>query len=346
MTDNTDNNNSLDIERLIVRYLASEASESELAVLLECINESDENRRRFFELQDIWHVLNPSFESTDVDLQNAEDKILINSGLSKKQSFWTRGFMKVCSRIAAVLLLPLLLLVAHKYVAPDSKSTAIKEVATTYGCTMKTTLPDGTTVWLNANSSLRYPAKFSSGNRNVDLTGEAYFDVHSDPKHPFIVHTSLLDVEATGTEFNVNSYKGDRSSSVTLVNGHVNVDLNNDGKYYEMAPGDYLRLHEGKVKLTKGCDTEKYCSWRNGILMFDDDTLRDICLRLEHTYGVRFKITDTALAESRYCMTLHGESISDIMNLLELSAPIRCTSESVDGDDSIASSQVITIASL
>lgn len=341
----TDNNNHIDIDTLIARYFASEASETELEYLMEWIRESDENRKCFFELQDIWHGLNPSFEAVDIDLQNAEEKILVKSGLRRKRLSWIKGFMKLWSRIAAILLLPLILLVVYRYVKPANSQDAIREISTAYGCSMKTVLPDGTAVWLNANSTLKYPSEFEAKRREVDLTGEAYFDVHSDAKHPFVVHAAGLDVEATGTEFNVNSY-GTGSTSVTLVSGNVNVGINGNDRRYDMVPGDYLKLHDGQVNIRKGCDTEKYCSWRNGVLMFDDDTLQEICNRLEQIYNVRFDITDPKVAALRYCMTLRGENITEIMDLLELSAPVRCTYGTVNATDSVSTTQIITIASI
>ncbi len=341
----TDNNNPIDIDTLIARYFSGEVSEPELSYLIEWIKESDDNRKYFFELQDIWHGLNPSFEALDIDLQDAEEKILVKSGLRKKSPSWIKGFMKLWSRIAAVLLLPLILLVVYKYVVPGNRLDSIREISTTYGCSMKTTLPDGSVVWLNANSTLKYPSEFKAKHRDVDLKGEAYFDVHSDGRHPFVVHASGLNVEATGTEFNVNSY-GTGTTSVTLVNGNVNVGIDGNGRRYEMVPGDYLKLHDGKVNIRKGCDTEKYCSWRNGVLLFDDDTLQEICDRLEQIYDVRFDITDPNVAASRYCMTLRGENIKEIMELLELSAPIRCTSSTANPNDSVSTTQIITIASI
>ena len=131
-----------------------------------------------------------------------------------------------------------------------------------------------------------------------------------------------------------------------MVNGNVNVGIDGNGKHYEMVPGDYLKLHDGKVNIRKGCDTEKYCSWRNGVLLFDDDTLQEICNRLEQIYDVRFNITDPKIAASRYCMTLRGENIKEIMELLELSTPIRCTSSTANPNDSVSTTQIITIASI
>lgn len=338
--------NLIDIETLITKYFASEATEAEMATLLHWIEESDENRKRFFELQDIWHALNPSFELNDADSEKAEETILTKSGIKKNKNKWIKGFIRIWSRLAAVIVLPLILLVIYKYAITDKPQESIREISTAYGCSMKTTLPDGSIVWLNANSSLKYPSEFVAEERNVELSGEAYFDVHADKKHPFIVHTSSLDVKATGTEFNVNSYGSGKLSSVTLVDGYVNVDITDSKEIYDMMPGEYLKFQNGNVSVRKDCDTEKYCSWRNGVLLFDDDTLEEICERLEQIYGTKFEILDPKISATRYCMTLRGESINDILHLLELSAPIKCTMESITGTDSIETTQKVTIASL
>lgn len=338
--------NLIDIETLITKYFASEATEAEMATLLQWIQESDENRKRFFELQDIWHALNPSFEFNDDDAEKAEDRILIKSGIRKKKTKWITGFIKIWSRLAAVIVVPLILLVIYKFIVTDKPQESIREISTAYGCSMKTTLPDGSIVWLNANSCLKYPSEFVAEERNVELSGEAYFDVQADKKHPFVVHTPSLDVKATGTEFNVNSYGSGKLSSVTLVDGYVNVDITDSKEIYDMMPGEYLKFQNGNVYVKKDCDTEKYCSWRNGVLLFDDDSLEEICERLEQIYGIKFEILDPKISATRYCMTLRGESINDILHLLELSAPIRCTMESITGTDSIETTQKVTIAAL
>lgn len=96
-------------------------------------------------------------------------------------------------------------------------------VSTAYGYTMEALLPDGSRVWLNANSTLRYPAQFGDGDRAVHLSGEAYFSVSADATHPFRVHAHDITVTATGTQFNVNAYNISPCSSVTLVEGKVDV---------------------------------------------------------------------------------------------------------------------------
>ncbi len=338
--------NQFDIDTLIARYFASEATEEEMAVLLKWMQESEDNRKHFFELHDVWHALSPSFAPEDIDTENAEERILVKSGLQKKSHKWLKSFVKIWSRLAAILLLPLLIFMVYKLaVAPKSENTLL-EIATTYGCTMKSTLPDGSTVWLNANSVLKYPAKFVAGQRYVELSGEGYFNVKSDQKNPFIVHTSTMSVKATGTEFNVNSYRNSHTSSVTLVQGRVDVDIADNGKDYGMIPGEYLTLNDGKIDIKKCENLDKYCSWRNGILMFDGDTLEEICERLQQIYNIEFEIKDSRIASSSYRMILQGENINDILHLLELSAPIKCSMETVATPDSIAPLQRVVIDTL
>ena len=149
--------------------------------------------------------------------------------LHQNQPFSVRSklsFLHYWQQVAAILLLPLLILSAYLYFKPASQiAETYQELFTPYGTWSVVNLPDGSKVWLNAGSSLKYPTQFNDKQRVVSMQGEAYFEVESDKEHPFIVKTKQLTVEATGTAFNVNAYAPDHVAAVTLVKGKVAVTL-------------------------------------------------------------------------------------------------------------------------
>ena len=185
-------------------------------------------------------------------------------------------------------------------------------------------LSDGTKVHLNSMSSLRFPVAFTTGKREVELQGEAYFEVESDKKHPFIVKTKELTVEATGTAFNVNAYTSDNVTAVTLVKGKVAVTLDKK-KTISLSPGEKIdyNLATSLYNVNK-TNTYKWCSWKDGILIFRDDPLEYVFKRLGQTYNVEFILKDAELGKYSYKATFEGESLNEILRLLEMSAPIRC----------------------
>ena len=227
--------------------------------------------------------------------------------------------------MAAILLLPLLILSAYLYFKPASQiAETYQELFTPYGTWSVVNLPDGSKVWLNAGSSLKYPTQFSDKQRVVSMQGEAYFEVESDKEHPFIVKTKQLTVEATGTAFNVNAYAPDHVAAVTLVKGKVAVTLDQK-KTISLSPGEKIdyNLATSLYNVNK-TNTYKWCSWKDGILIFRDDPLEYVFKRLGQTYNVEFILKDAELGKYSYKATFEGESLNEILRLLEMSAPIRC----------------------
>lgn len=328
-----DINDIADIDIIIARYLAGEATEEEAAALLEWIETSEANRRSFFAQRDIWHALNPPFAADEIDVSAAERRNMAAVFGARTQPVRSAAarVLRAWSRVAAVLVLPLLAALVYVLLRTDDREAAgqMLTISTAYGYTMETVLPDSSRVWLNANSSLTYPASFEGRRREVCLRGEAYFQVRSDREHPFSVHARDITVTATGTQFNVNSYPRSCSTGITLVDGRV--EVTSPGDTVVMHPGEHLALSHGDATVTHNANIRKFCSWRDGILLFDDENLSDICARLEQIYNVEFDV-DSAVASDNYHITLKGESIGEVMNLLRLSAPVDCEMED-DGRD-------------
>ncbi|MDE6269242.1 MAG: FecR domain-containing protein, partial [Muribaculaceae bacterium] len=305
----------------IARYLADETTPEENAELLRILEESEDVRRDFFALKDVWHALHPAFGGEQIETERAEKLLLARTGIVRER--WHHRWLKMFMRIAAVLLIPVAVLAVYLGLRGGGQLHVPEyTIAAAYGYTVETELPDGSHVWLNANSSLSYPARFSSRERGVSLRGEGYFSVQADKEHPFCVHTPDMAVTATGTQFNVNAYERTGRSMVTLVDGRVSVDA--CGRTYRIAPGEHLELCNDTVNLSTDVNVEKYCSWRDGILIFDNDPLRDICERLEQLHNVDFEI-DPEVADDHFHIILKGENLDDMLHMLQMSAPVVCT---------------------
>ncbi len=324
-----DNDIKHTVDSLITRYLMGNASTGEIEELRHWI-ESDEQHKRYFQRQqDIWAVLNPTIDINDIDAENAELKVLRKAGIASSRLAIFKKLLGYWSRIAAVVILPLLAVVGYLIYRPlEERDIADATISTSFGCLSRTVLPDGTTVWLNANSSLQYDPMMDDNVRNVILHGEAYFDVKADAKHPFNVKTPYMTVTATGTEFNVNAY--DSSASVTLVDGKVSVEV--ESKSMTLNPGEHLAVADGRPTISNHINTEKYCCWRNGTLIFEDEPLFNICNRLQQIYDVEFDIAPE-LKERTFRMILNGENISEVVRFFELAAPVTCEFENLKSPD-------------
>ena len=202
------------------------------------------------------------------------------------------------------------------YAGADSLAAgAYNRVATPRGGEFRITLADGTQVWLNAESELSYPVAFAGGRREVELRGEAYFEVARDAARPFIVKTAAMDVRVLGTSFNVCAYPEEQAQA-TLVEGSVAVDDGREERVLE--PGEQLsRDVDGTVAVRK-VDTEAYGEWRNRQFVFEDDLLGTVLGKLERWYDVEFFIQHSSLEELRFTGNLPKyENLEEVLRKLE-----------------------------
>jgi ferric-dicitrate binding protein FerR (iron transport regulator) len=147
------------------------------------------------------------------------------------------------------------------------------------------TLDDGTKVWLNAASSLHYPVHFASGERKVELDGEAYFEVSEDNRRPFKVAVGDMNIEVLGTHFNVMAYDDEQQTTTTLLEGKVKVSAGTIGKIIK--PGQEVQLIKSTDMLTvKKADTVASISWKNGLFEFDNTDMKSILRELSRWYNV------------------------------------------------------------
>ncbi|RQO71984.1 hypothetical protein DBR43_12235 [Pedobacter sp. KBW06] len=159
-------------------------------------------------------------------------------------------------------------------------------VSTPKGGLYQVILPDGTKVWLNAASSLKYPVQFASQERRVTLTGEAYFEVSKRKAQPFIVSTDQQVVKVLGTHFNINSYSDHRQTSTTLLEGRVSVSaLARPSASKILEPGQQAQLKGTEITLTKA-NTEAVMAWKRNLFSFDDADLKTIMTEFSRWYDV------------------------------------------------------------
>jgi hypothetical protein len=147
------------------------------------------------------------------------------------------------------------------------------------------TLNDGTRVWLNAASSLKYPVRFTGRERRVELTGEAYFEVAKDKAHPFIVVTSRMQVQAVGTVFDVNCYRNADSTTITtLAEGKIKVTTQH--KTVLVNPGQQVKTNLTTTAVSEG-DVETATAWKNGLFIFNATPLQEVLIQLSRWYDVQ-----------------------------------------------------------
>jgi len=184
-------------------------------------------------------------------------------------------------------------------------------------------LADGTKVWLNASSAIKYPVSFASDTRKVYLTGEAYFEVTHDATKPFIVSTDKMEVEVLGTSFDVMAYPTERTVETTLVHGKVHVKTENSSLILQ--PGMQAQLDKNTSILDqKQIDTELITSWRDGKYIFHYEDMEDVISKLSRWYNIEFSFINTTKKNLHFSGTLYKyNDIEETLHILELATNVK-----------------------
>jgi transmembrane sensor len=182
---------------------------------------------------------------------------------------------------------------------------------------MKVALADGTIVYMNSFSRLRFPIEFTGKTREVYLDGEAYFDVAEDSRHPFIVHTNKADVKVLGTEFNIMTYANEEDTQITLVKGLVNVKVANN--YTSINPGEQVSINNRSLEEeVKTVDVSKYISWREGLYKFESATLEQLLKYMERRYDISYFFERESVKYLRFTGAFDNKSsVEQIFGMIE-----------------------------
>ncbi|MDP3913496.1 MAG: DUF4974 domain-containing protein [Bacteroidota bacterium] len=252
--------------------------------------------------------------------------------IQRKPSGKFRRFISQVTKVAAILLLPVLLVSAWLFYSQynltqqysnllenkhDQKITVIAPI----GARIAVDLPDGSQAWLNSGSEISYPVIFNTSERRVSLTGEAYFKVQKG-ETPFFVSNLGPEIKVYGTEFNVNSYKDEDFVTVALAEGKISLDLK--GKEEFLTPGEVSVFDRTKNSIAiEKSDVFVHSSWREGKYIFRDTPLSSILRILQRQHNVNIQLLNPELGNYRYNATINNESLEQILQMLSLTAPLK-----------------------
>ena len=280
-----------DIDRIIRIHLTGHPTTGESEQLQQWLAESEEHVRQYRLLQKVWQER--SVEPIGPTTTDARARAIWNqaqSGLASRSRrvryyYW----LKVAAVVVVVASLGVAAYLMQFLALPAGEASRSEVVArtSTPGEKLELELPDGSRVWLNAASSLRYRVADFDSVRSVELSGEAYFDVAKDPTRTFVVTSGALRTVALGTAFNVRAYHEQATCQVTLVEGTVRVE-GPEGPSEVLKPGTALSYDQrsGEATTYKVSSVEGAVGWKNGLLVFDGDSFQEFILKTERWYGV------------------------------------------------------------
>lgn len=316
-----------EIEDILIAYLSGDISDEKRSYVESWRKESPENEKLFKEMQYGWNAMSLLQEMEQFNSFEAFKKI--DPQLNQASGF---RWLSILQRIAAVLIIPLLAYAAYVTISNASlkhlseTKPLMQKILSRQGTITQLTLADGTQVWLNSGSTLQFPLNFTGQKREVRLNGEAFFEVTKNKKHPFIINANELNVEVLGTSFNVVSYKDESVIEVVLVTGEVKLssDAENKAKQFGlMHPGQrVIYTKKTQESIFEEVDVNKYIAWRKGMLIFKDDSMDEVIKRLSRWFNVEITVKDSELSGYKYKATFSNETLTQVLNLLKISAPI------------------------
>ena len=292
---------------------------------------ADDNQKLANDIDPILHRIHHQ-----VNLRKTEE-IIFSQQQEVKVSKGGKYFIHIFSRVAAVLMIPILcygLYISHKYEKIINEQTQASqhyyELKSSYDAITKVALPDGSLVWLNYGSILKYPVIFSRDKRVVELIGEGYFEVAHNSEKPFIVKVGEIEVIARGTEFNIAGYPDDNLIATSLINGKVEIGrLQNEGKtavFFTMKPND-LTIYNKESREVKNfiVDDDRNYSWKDGKLKFIKDPIEKVTKTLGRRFNADFFIKDQKSKELTFSATFVNESLPEIIKLISIATPLKYT---------------------
>ncbi|MCG7856486.1 DUF4974 domain-containing protein [Flavihumibacter sediminis] len=346
---------------LVAKKLSGESSVQEAAELEELLRQHPEYHYPLQTISDLWFQQGVS-NSADAgaayerhiermvtlglldegEENNADLELNASPGFIRRNWLWMSG---------AVIVMVVGILYFLNPVLPSSqKELAVvnSEISTRNGSRSKLMLPDGTQVWLNSGSRITYSKDFGINTREVNLTGEAYFDVVKNAEKPFHIHAHNIDIKVLGTAFNVKSYPGEKSTETSLIRGSLEVSIKSrPSEKIILKPKEKLVVMDeersgsrslkpiaisgknvpkvaiGEIRYAEIDSAVIETSWIENRLIFENESLRDIARNMERWYNVQIEFADEEVAEWRFKADFTKESLEEALRALSIATKFR-----------------------
>lgn len=289
-------------ENLLIRFLKCETTPEEEVAILDWLDADPENIKT---LDRIDFQFNATVLHSEIQKDNAP-----KSRVKKLISYSAAAILAVAIAIGNGVLQ------TRKMRTEMESLTTSVSIPT--GQRIDMTLQDGSRVWLNSNSTLEYPNIFRKDDRQVKLSGEAFFDITKDPERPFIIETFACNIEVLGTKFNVEANAADSEFSAALLEGSIKLTDKTTGANMLLKPGEKAELIHGELRRSKITNPDEYL-WTDGIISLQSSSFSELLKRFEKAYDVRFvvKLTDEPVVHCKGKIRI-SDGINHAMEILQM----------------------------
>ena len=334
-------------EDILIRYINGMLTEEEAAEVKNWRAASLENEKL---LEQVYFTAQVASRLKVMRTVNPDEALSrFKSRIHKKEKrLALRQVLGVIQRAAAVLFIPVFLLSAYLFIQQGQGNVRTLAVRTNPGVVSAFDLPDGSKVWLNANSELRYLSDFNADTRMVELTGQGYFEVTKNAHKPFIVKADKdYSVEVLGTSFNVSAYKDESMIETTLVEGSVKLNVVSGGKRMTqmLKPNEKAEYQKGAGKIKVfDVNTEYDTAWKNGEIIFRNHPMDKVLKTLERHYQVVFEVKDNEILKSIITARFKDEQLPQVLEYLKLASGIQYAIHKPTVKDSGSGTSVVEIS--
>ena len=305
-------------EDIIIRYLENRCSEEDFVLINEWMKESDENAGELFRMEEIYQLGKFPFEEENL-VAKAERRLgrrLEQENQKRQEVFKLKSVLRYAAAIVGVIVLAAGLAYWFR-----NKAEELVVASAAHGQVREMLLPDGTKVWLNQSSVLKYPRAFEGKERHVYLDGEAYFEVAKDEGKPFHVLANGVDIKVLGTSFNVMAYRG--HTITTLVEGKVCLTYKDESVLIVPDRQAEVIAETGKI-LMREVYARNFTLWKDGVFYFENAALETIAERLSQWYDVNIIFNDEALKKLRYSVEMKRyNNIQDLLTKIEKTQKVK-----------------------
>jgi ferric-dicitrate binding protein FerR (iron transport regulator) len=310
-----------DISLIIARILLKNANKDDADVFSKWKNISGENASFAHRLEVFWN--HPAEEKLFPRLDTARKRLIARLN-SKSEDASKKSLNFYLQRIAAAIIFIISIAGASIYFTSETDlfyQNNWVEISTEASQQSKVSLPDGSLVWLNAGTVVKYHS--NKKERQVRLNGEAYFEVNHSPDYPFVVEVGDAKIKVLGTKFNVSHYPDSKVTEASLLSGKIAMSLEKSGKVVNIVPGEKVTYDEETQVLSKTvAKVQNDIVWRQGILVFENESFYELTLKLTRYYGVNFVYNRDAFENIHYTGTIDNLSISNVLEFINLTIPI------------------------
>lgn len=313
----------INVRNIAIQYFNGNISAADEAQLYVFVNGSEKNLLQFRLWEKEWKQTNTGNELVQDEWKQLRRRMRIQAAVVPLVSSPRLFSWRV---IAAIVVLIILTMggtwkISESYFLRNQDRMAVFEAP--YGEKSKVTLVDGTVVWLNSGSILKYSAQYGKRGRLVELVGEGYFDVAKKENQTFMVKTRGYDIVVKGTKFDVSAYPEDAYVTTTLIEGSVCVQYKN--REIGMRPGESVKLDVSSGEITRlQVDAVKSRAWSENRVEFDDITLKELAARLSRQYDVNIRVKSEKIGNLRFSVSLRNrETIDEVMEALQKIIPIK-----------------------